>query len=257
MVKPCKGLQNSIRIIQQVFRLSGEKYWLSFGGLFGIVMRDGIIPDSDLDICTYYGANWQRIKKTFERCGYRFIKALRSDTDPEQVLYCSFEDNHSGFGGDKDNHMPHICLSFWYPHGDKYYYCHDQCFEVKSGIDVPKSGYFFRGVPKDLADRPEYFREVEWPGINGQYKVSVPRFPGAMLDYLYPDWAYLQQRYNVGRDHKIDLSRCDSVYHGGAVGRYAVHVKSMADWKNAAHVEAELKKSEKKYWLRLKELANG
>lgn len=236
MLKPCKELELSLKIIDKVMRFSGTQYWLCFGGLWGLIMNEGTVPDGDLDICTYYGADFNRIARSFQSSpgGYTMGHAMVSDTDQQSALHCGFS---SSMG------LPHICLSFWYQHEDILYYCHDQHREVE-GIGTPKSGYYFRGVPKDAIGE---LRFVEWPGISQMVKVSVPRFPGLLLDNLYPDWAYRKQRYIVNRKNQVDKEKMASYHKGGAVSKHQIHVNSMADFGNEKHVESELKKGEREY----------
>lgn len=210
-----------------------------------MIQNFGVIPDGDFDLCTYYGQDHKRLAKAFEGSPGRYImtKALMSDKEPDKALYCSFG---SQVG------LPHICLSFWYLHEGIRYYCHDQHHEVE-GTGIPKSGYYFRGLPALLVDEDENnFRMAEWPGINQMTKVRVPRFPGMVLDNLYPDWAYRRQRYEIGKPGKIDLDRMASYHKGGAVSPYAVHVQSMKDFGNTKYIQEELSKSKQAWTVRLK-----
>lgn len=241
---PGRSTEIAIRVFNQAMNYSGSPYWLSFGGLWAIIRNSGIIPDGDFDLCTYYGADYQRIQKAFKGVPgrYEMTKAIVSDVDKTKALYCSYSSSEG---------LPHICLSFWYLHEGIRYYCHDQHHEVE-GVGVPRSGYFFRGCPAEhVEDNPNNFRMVEWPGINQQIKVRVPRFPGVMLDNLYPDWAYKKQHYEVGKG-LIDEERMVSYHKGGAVSSYAVHVQGMNDWNNQGHVRQELEKSKAAWLIRLK-----
>jgi hypothetical protein len=165
-------------------------------------------------------------------------KALLSDTD-QKPLYCSFG-SEAGY--------PHICLSFWYEHKGIAYYCHDQKHEVE-GIGVPKSGYWFRGVPISCISE---FKMVEWPGIPQTAKIRVPRFPGIMLDSMYPDWAYKIQKYNIGKGNKVIDEKMDSYYHGGACSPYEVHVTSMRQWQDEKYINEQLSESLRKWKVKLK-----
>jgi hypothetical protein len=243
LLGPGKQMENTLRIINQAMNYSGSKYWLCFGGLWGLIQNNGVIPDGDFDLCTYYGEDYERIAKAFEGSPgqYKMSKALISDTEGK-ALYCSFGST-AGY--------PHICLSFWYLHKGIRYYCHDQHHEVE-GVGVPKSGYFFRGVPAYSVDPEEdNFRMVEWPGVHQTAKIRVPRQSGVILDHLYPDWAYRTQKYEV-KTGTVDESRMASYHKGGAISPYAVHKMSMRDWENELHTKDELSKSLNAWKIRLK-----
>jgi hypothetical protein len=241
MIRPGQPLQNAINVINQTMKYSGVEYWLCFGGLWGLIMNEGTIPDGDLDICVRYGDDYKRIQKAFAASpgGYAMSKALLDDTDRSKALYCGYG---SRIG------LPHICLSFWYPHKGLLFYCHDQHFEVK-GEGVPPSGYFFKGVPEHaLRD----FKVVEWPGIVQSTKINVPMFPGVVLDHLYPAWAYRKQKYLIDKKNTVEPEKMVSYHKGGAISPYRVHVKSMAEFKRDDLIAIQLKESEKKYRAELK-----
>lgn len=231
-LEPSANLESCIRICESALQAAGVPHWLAFGGLWGLVRNEGVVPDHDLDYCTYYGQDWKMIKKFFESSGYSMPKTILSDTDQSKALYCSLSN---------DRGLPHVCLSFWFPHGDNYYYCHDQKHEV-AGVGVPASGYWFRGVPKYLVEK-DVLRMVEWPGINQQYKVSVPRFAGGVLDHMYIDWAYQKQRFEIGANRAVLRDRCKSYHKGGATSPFEVHVQSMEQWNDKKYIDAELAKS--------------
>jgi hypothetical protein len=238
MIAPGKDLERMIRHIDHAFRMAGSPYWLCFGGLWGLICNRGTVPDGDLDICTYYGQDHNRIKKTCESFGWTNGCTLLNDTEPH-ALYQRFRS-----GG------MHFCLSYWYRWRDLLFYCHDSTQEVK-GEAVPKAGYWFRGMPAWCVEKPEMLRRVEWPGISGEYKISVPHCPGVILDNLYPDWAYRKQRYVV-YEHTIQDDKLASIWKGGAFSRYQVYVKSMRQWKDDKYVRNQLLASEEKYYAKLK-----
>jgi len=242
-IGPCQELENTIRIITRAFRYANVPYWLSFGALWGLVKNDGIIPDDDIDICTFHGQDYLHIAKALESFGYHLHKTLISDVDGK-ALYCSYSSTPS---------LIHICLSFWYLHDGVRYYCHDQLREVEDGAAVPKSGFWFRGVPAHCVDGENRFRDVEWPGINQQYKIVVPRFPGEILDHMYPDWAWQKQKYEIDRRTRVvNKAKTVSVYKGGASSPYAVHVESMKQWNDARYIENQLKEGRKQWNIKLK-----
>ncbi len=243
-VSPGRGIEIVLRVLPQAFNYSGVPYWLCFGGLWALVRNSGIIPDGDFDVCTYYGHDYQRIEKAFRGVPGHYVmtKAIVDNTDHSKALYCAYS-SQEGY--------PHICLSFWYLHDGIRYYCHDQHHEVE-GVGIPRSGYFFRGIPAyAVEDDPNNFRTVEWPGINQQYKIRVPRAAGVVLDNLYPDWAFKKQHYEV-KPGVIEEDKMVSYHKGGAISPYAVHVSSMADWNNEGHVKQELVKSRAAWLIRLK-----
>jgi len=225
--------------------MSGVPYWLSFGGLWGLIKNKGVVPDEDLDLCTFYGVDWKRIEKCFASYGYIMNRAMCNDSDTGNLIYAHFRSENNG---------PSLCLSFWYLHEGIRYYCHDQHREVNSGIGVPKSGYFFKGIPSDIISSEDDLRLVEWPGIEGCYKISVPHRPGALLDYTYPDWAYVKQKYVVGNKHEVKEEKCVSVWKHGAFSRYMVHVNSMSQFKDKNLISKQLEESNRKYYVTLKSL---
>lgn len=240
MLQPGKGIETAVKIINMAMGYAKVQYWLCFGGLWGLIMNKGVIPDGDLDICVLYGEDYKRIQKSFSSCpgGYTMAHAMLDDTDRSKALHCSFNSSQ-GF--------PHICLSFWYLHKGIRYYCHDQNFEVH-GEGVPPSGYWFKGVPESAIGET---RLVEWPGINQMAKISVPRLPGAILDHLYPDWAYRKQRYEVKRN-QVQEDKMVSYHKGGAVSPYRVHVQSMAQFRDEKYIGKELGNSRREYEALLK-----
>ena len=172
-------------------------------------------------------------------------KALQNDADPENILYMGFNR--------KD--WPHICVSFWYPHDGITYYYNDQNHEISDGnVGMPPSGLFFKGVPVSCLQE---FRYVEWPGIVQNVKVRVPRFPGAILDHCYPDWGYTKQRYTITHGHQINPDKTVSIFKGGAISPYMVHVKSMSQWNDAGYIAQQLKAGRQKWLNRLKELGTN
>lgn len=244
LLGPGRNLEIALRIIPQAFNYATVPYWLCFGGLWALIRNNGVIPDGDFDLCTYYGHDFRRIEKAFRGVPGRYVmtKAIVDDTNQDKALYCAYS-SQEGY--------PHICLSFWYLHNGIRYYCHDQHHEVE-GVGVPKSGYFFRGIPAYAVDDiPNNFRTVEWPGVNQQFKIRVPRAAVVILDNLYPDWAYKKQHYEV-KPGVIQEDKMVSYHRGGAISPYAVHVQSMNTWKNEGHVKQELEKSKEKWLIRLK-----
>lgn len=240
MIEPGQRLQNTIRMIHKGLSYANVPYWLCFGALWGLARNNGVIPDGDLDVCTYYGQDYDRISRALQGVGYNRTRCMIDDTNHKNALYCSFD--HPQF--------IHFCLSFWYPHEGKRYYCHDSGNEIQ-GVAVPSIGYYFRGMPAELVEGDHMFQMVEWPGIDQLFKIRVPRFPGAMLDEMYPSWAYKKQKYVVSK-HRVHPEKMDSYYHGGSLSKYAVHVRSMADWGNPRHVAAQLESAYRKWLAHLK-----
>jgi len=253
-LKPCKKLQKTLQIIDYVFRYTRTDYWIHFGALIAIAKKDGIIPDGDIDICTYYESNnsWERIVEMFKRKGFHMTKALQNDIEPNNILYCGFNPNEAQTKEDYDREefMPHMCLSFWYEHKGIRYYCHDQNREVTGGqVKVPPSGYFFKGFPAELVQK-KYLKRVEWPGIPGQYKISAPLLP--MLEYMYPGWIYNQQRYIVDKKNTVETDKLRDLCRTGASSPYQVHVQSMNDWKNEAYINQQLEESRRQWDAKIK-----
>jgi len=250
---PNKKLEETIRIVDFICRQFRMQYWLAFGGLIAIEKKNGVIPDGDLDFCTFYenSHNWEKIVKKFESHGFAMSKALLNDTDVSRIVYFGFNHRENKNIADPQEQWPHICFSFWYLHNGIRYFCHDEKREVKMGQSgVPASGYYFKGVPDNVLNNDLFFKYVEWPGIPGQYKVKVPVFAGAFLD-LYPCWAYNKQKYIVENYKAID-SKLDDVCKSSAISRYMVHVKSMNQWNDPAYISEQLKESEQKWLSRIK-----
>lgn len=240
---PCKGLESTVRIINEVFYK--RDYWICFGGLWGIIMNDGIIPDGDLDVGVLYGYDWKKLVKRFNSYGYQLSKAMLNDVDQEHILYAGFEHNQ----------YPHICVSFWYPHDGYRYFCHDSqgCIPAGSGAQVPSKGYSFKGVPAYAVDDQVLgFKMVDWPGLPGRCKIRVPVYPGVMLDHLYPAWAYRKQRYVVQEYGEIHRDRMESYHKGGAISPMRVHVRSMGDFNNPNFLAKEIERNKNDYAVKLK-----
>ena len=240
-VPPSDILENSLKSINYCFQYSRIPYFMSFGGLYALIRNNGTIPDHDLDICTYYGQDWKKIKKIFEGRGYVCGKVMLNDADPDNALYMSF--NHPKF--------LHICLTFWIKKHGIRWYCHDNQFTVEN-IGFPKIGYFLKGVPAELVDDETLFRWVEWPGINQMTKVRVPRFPGGFLDHMYEDWGYKKSRYNIDKKHTIIEDKRKSYHKGGAISPYMVHLDSIADFEDAKKYQIRLEEGQKNYKIHLK-----
>jgi len=243
-VEPSKTLENTLRMVQKAFAYAGlaKKYWLSFGALWGLVKNGGTIPDNDIDVCTYYGEDYERLTKAFAGCGYTRTHCMVSDTDPSKALHMGF--NRQG--------LLHICVSFWYKWGDYRFYAHDNAHEIQ-GVGSPSQGYYFKGMPAAIVDDERFFKMVEWPGIQQMYKIRVPLFAGSMLDNEYLCWPYTKQRYNIGAKHQIEPENMASIHKGGVATRYAAHLQSMAEWDNATLINGKLAESEKQWWAKAKQ----
>ena len=245
-IEPGKRLQNTLSVVHRAFHSAGVPYWLSFGGLWGLVRNNGIIPDNDLDFCTYYGADHERLAKILGGFGYTMTRCMLSDVEPRAV-YASFDHPQ----------WIHFCLSFWYPYQPPNgpalrFYCHDSAHEIQ-GVGIPTVGYHFRGTMAEWVDGSDMFLDAEWPGIQQMIKVRVPRFPGGILDTCYPAWAYKKQRYNLAA-HEVIPEKMRSYYHGGAMSKWAVSVKSMRQWEDHRHVAEQLAVAEERWRRRLREV---
>lgn len=246
-LKPSPLMERTLKVINECLGFAGVPYWLSFGGLFALVRNDGIIPDGDFDICTYYGADWKRIVRAFAGFGMKMSKGVIDDTTGN-MLYCGFN-----YEGDARK-FTHICLSFWIKKRGMRWYCHDQNGDLKDGeIGVPKSGYFFKGVPADIVADDRAFKFVEWPGICGRTKVRVPLRAGTLLDTTYIGWAYKWQRYNVYRN-QVERDKLHSYYSGGGISPHMVHLDSVADFGDNQKYDAAYREGRRKYNIKLKEI---
>jgi len=241
-LEPGKLLENAIRTIDTAFRYAGVHYWLHFGALYGMALRDGTIPDADFDCCVYYGSDWMKIVKSFESYGYTMSKAIVNDTDSNNIMYCGFNKPE----------WPHVCVSFWYLHDGIRYYCHDTHHELKPGeIGIPASGYYFKGFPDFFVSDKSMFKRVEWPGINQSFKVSVPVFP--LLDYMYPGWPFVRQKYTINKN-QIEHDKMCSIRAAGAISPHMVHLTSMRQWNDTEYIKSELRKGEDRWRQEIKKI---
>jgi hypothetical protein len=234
-------MESTFKIINSCMSYTRTKWWLDFGGLWGLIKNNGTIPDGDLDICCLYPAPWQKIRKMFEGRGYSCTRVMLNDADNSQAVYMSFD--HPKF--------LHICLSIWYPARGVRWYCHDNAREI-SGEGIPSIGYYFKGMPAELVEGDDKFRMVEWPGINQQTKVSVPVYPGSFMDYKYPSWAYTIQRYNINSKHTVESDKMVSIHKGGAMSPHQVHLNSIADFNRDSIYNAKAQEGTRNYVIQLK-----
>ena len=246
-----RGLGPSLLLEGEIKRaeeaLDSVPHWLGFGGLYGLVYNNGIIPDADLDYCTYYGMDYKRIKQQFEAQGYTCTKVLLNDINRSKALYMGFNrpvDKKCLLPENRlENHQCHICLSFWYPANGMLWFCHDSSGEV-SGEAVPPY-YEFKGVPENILHKDDIIK-VEYPGIPGNVKVSVPLMAGALLDYCYIGSPFKAQKYNV-KNYEIQEDKLAPLFSGGAISRYACKLKSIAQFEDKAYMNGQLKESQKKW----------
>ena len=248
---PSKLLQEEIAACEDA--LAGIPHWLGFGGLYGLIYNQSIVPDSDLDYCTFYGGDYTRIVKAFEAHGYVNTKAMLDDTDPTKALYMGFNRkvHKRHLTADAGDPKTHVCVSCWYPSQGIRWYCHDSNGEI-SGPGVPMS-WSFRGVPAEIVEDEGAIIQVEWPGIPGSNKVTVPLMGATMLDYLYIASAYKKQKYNVV-DFQPEWDKMVSIYSGGACSRYAAQLDSIARFKEDGFMQKQMAESKKKWLLKRKQL---
>ena len=239
-------IKNTMSALKRVFSRVNSNYWLSFGALWALIRNNGILEpkNRDFDICVPYGLDYKRLEQSFRGMGYKMSHAMVDDTRPSNALHCGFDPV------DQTKYI-HICVAFLFPREDMLWYCQDSTNEIH-GVASPNNGYYFRGFKKDGYDDDVFFRMVEWPGIDQMNKIRVPRFPGTVLDTYYPDWGYKKQRYNITKKHEVIEEKMQSYHQGGVVTKYAVWVKSMADWNNKSHVEDQLRNAQKKWITKLK-----
>lgn len=253
-LKPGKNLEKTIRIIDFIFRQTRTPYWIHFGGLIALAKKNGVIPDGDIDLCTYYESNdkWKRIVHLFESRGFVMTKAIQNDIDKDKILYCGFNPRKPQSKEDylSEDFVPHICLSFWYLHNGIRYYCHDEKHELKGGmVAKPPSGYFLKGFEDKYIHDESMLMRAEWPGLPGNVKISVPILP--CLEQMYPGYIYNQQRYMV-QNNQVQDDKLRDCCRTGAISRYQVCLRSMAQWNDKAHIKRELEKSELNWRNRLK-----
>jgi len=256
MLEPSRLLEQTVKDINYVFQNAKIPYWLCFGGLWGLIVNRGIIPDSDFDVCTYYGQDHERLCYLFERLGYSNKKILLNDVDMSRAIYMGF---------DNRDYTCHVCVTFWYPYKNLRFYGHDQNNEmnVRGMKGIPKKkGYFLRGVERNLIDGEAKLKWVEWIGVPGRVKVRVPRFPGYILDTCYPDWAYWKQRHNVANytdvpekcvsvnDHKFNK---ESFEH--ATSPNALNLMSIGEFADEARIDGMLVKSRKSFLEKVEKTA--
>jgi hypothetical protein len=241
---PGRQLEGALKIVYSVFNSTHIQHWLMFGGLWGMIVNRGIVPDADLDFCAKYPADWRLLARLMGGRGYTVRKVLLNDANRNEALYM-------GFDGDE----VHICVSFWYKWKEMYFWCHDQNNEVVSGEGIPANqGYFFKGCPQELIEGEERFMVVDWPGIPGETHVRVPVFAGQLLDLCYPGWMYWKQRYNV-HNYQFQEDKCVSVnnpkYNKNAsrvaLSPYMVNVRSMNDFADEAAIRKQLDASRQRF----------
>lgn len=243
---PCKLLERTLVDINSAFSCAQMPYWLAFGGLWGLIANRGIVPDCDMDLCTFYGEKWGNIAKAMKSQGYSVRKVLLDDSCPENAVYMGF---------DNPDMTMHICLSFWFKWGEYRFWCHDQNGEIKEQgkTGYPnRHGYFFKGCPAHLVDGPGRFVKVEWPGIPQNILVRVPVMAGSLMDLCYPAWGYWKQRYNVS-NYEVDWSNTVSYNNPlfdpkhmakpQAGSPYRVHVMSMKEWQDDKKIGEQLREN--------------
>ena len=255
-LKPCDQLEHVLKKINWVFNLQLKiPYWVHFGGLLAIIKKDGYIPDGDLDLCTYYENTHQarKIIKLFCSQGFKLKKILLNDVTQEVVYFgLDWGKPQTTEQYLSEQFYPHICVSFWYKHGDQRYYCHDQNNDVAIGQEgVPKSGYYFKGFPAHYIQE-KYLKNVEWPGINQKTKITVPIFP--LLSKMYPAWGYNKQRFYVDKRHNIIPEKMLDVWRETAISEHMVHLQSMNDWNNQALIDKEIAAGRERWEQKVAEL---
>jgi len=248
---PSKLLQEEIEACESA--LGDIPHFLSFGGLYAIVYNQGIIPDTDLDYSTFYGQDYKKIMRAFESHGYVNTKVMLDNTNPNNALYMGFNRkvHKRNITADAGKPKAHVCVSFLYPSQGMRWYCHDSNGEI-SGVGTP-TAWSFRGVPAEIVEDEGAIIQVEWPGIPGSTKVSVPLMGGTLLDYLYIASPYKKQKYNVV-DFQPEWDKMKSIYSGGACSRYAVELNSIAQFWQDGFMQKQMATSKKKWLLKRKQL---
>ena len=244
-LKPGPELEKAFIAINNTFKQVGGRYWHCFGGLWGLACNQGIIPDGDLDICAFYPTDWEHLANAFAGQGFERSKVLLDD-QTGKALFMGVENKNLGI---------YICISFWYRWREYYFWCHDEKQDLQpKEIGSPKSGYFFKGCPSRLLDHDSKFMEVEWPGISGRTRVSVPMLSGEILDICYPGWPYRIQRYDPQQyQYQFDktVSVNDPIYNKGvnihAISPYRVEVQSMKCFEDETKIRRLIDDSRCKY----------
>jgi len=241
-IPPGPITENMIKVIDSSFNRAKMPYFLSFGGLYAIMGNNGVIPDGDLDVCTYYGQDHHALEKAFASVGYEMSKCIIDDVTG-LALHCGFNPKRW------DGKNLHVCVMFMFPHGDQFYWCHDSKHEL-SGVGVPTSGYYFKGVEAWYIENLEsLFRMVEWPGISQKHKIRAPLFSGRFLDECYPLWGFKNQKFSIPRPGIVPKDgRLVSFHQGGAKTLYSLNVTSMKEFKDEDNILHQLNESEKAYW---------
>jgi hypothetical protein len=239
-------IERTIKDINEMFQKIN--HWTCFGALYGLIRNRGVIPDGDFDVCCHYGTDWKEIAARAEKRGYTVKKTMVDDQDNRRALFMGL------FKEDM-----YICVSFWYTFKDLSFWCHDQSQEVISGVGTPKTGYYFKGCPKEFVDNDSKFIRVEWPGIEQRTTIRVPIFAGTILDLCYPAWPYLKQRY-VPSGYRFDESKCvsinDPTYCKGVAERafsmYRVKVNSMSEFNDTSKINKQLGENRMEWFEALK-----
>lgn len=235
-------IKQTIIDIEAIFQ--GTPYWLCFGALWGLIRNRGTITDGDFDICVNYGVDWKLISDRAAKRRYQTKKVMVSDQIKSSALFMGLYRDEM-----------YICVSFWYPFQEYYFWCHDQNNEILDGVGIPTTGYYFKGCPRHFIDSNSKFIKAEWPGIDQRTTIRVPLFAGTILDLCYPGWPYLKQRY-VPSNYRVDESQCVSVnnptYNKGvderAFSMIRVHVNSMSEFKDTVKINGQIEEN-KNAWM--------
>jgi hypothetical protein len=227
-LRPSLIVENTLNEINSILH---DDYWLCFGGLWGLISNRGVVPDNDFDFCSFYGTKESlTYRQRFEAKGWTCGRVVLNDVpEADGIRYPLY----MGFG---KAGYPHVCLSFWYPAQDKYWFCHDEKKEVKNGDEKPLSEFHLKGIPKEFL---KDFMRVEWYACNPKTTVRVPVMAGSILDLCYSKWAFRIHKY-WPEGYQMDWGKYVSVndphwfkdINKGANSPYQVRVKSMAELKS-------------------------
>lgn len=145
-----------------------ENFFIAFGSLLGYVRHRGVIPhDSDMD-----------------------VGIITTGVNPRQLQI--YRDSLKKYGCDRyrwqESENPVNKMMFWcsirmHPKNDSWKSCNWAFFEHKGYLWHHKGGSsLIKGIPAHYLELGRY---VDFLG----QKVRIPKYPGACLDFWYPDWS--------------------------------------------------------------------
>jgi len=200
------GMERSVATVNWIFSRINVNYspmvwWLSFGGLLGLIRDKGFLKDEngnvketeDLDIgIKYEDVDDTQIMSGFQKFDYTLKKKIVNDTNGNPLYY-----------GFTHKEYCDVCVFCFRKHGNFRYHTFDVNHE---GKEIP-SEYVFSGVPAESFDKTISFH---WKEIGRE--VNLPYKYGTVLDWWYPNWLVKRE--------------------GCSASPKQIKMKSCKEWKN-------------------------